>query len=164
MWGYATDIHAPKCHTIHTVRKWTPMVTLEHSHHFRTVDRHLFIIWLFHIKKIVSISSTFIVSITWFFSLVTVYSFFHFFFIFIFFLLKFDLFDLLYVQRKVFNNKHSNMVKICVLVVLFSVFYSTFALKGQYAPVLFFKNKENTTPFAKNIISSTTKVDQREFD
>lgn len=56
------------------------------------------------------------------------------------------------------------MVKICVLVVLFSVFYSTFALKGQYAPVLFFKNKENTTPFAKNIISSTTKVDQREFE
>lgn len=56
------------------------------------------------------------------------------------------------------------MVKICVLVVLFSVFYTTFALEGQHAPVLFFKNKQNTTPFDKTIISSTTKVGQREFE
>lgn len=56
------------------------------------------------------------------------------------------------------------MVKIFVLVALFSVFYSTSALDGHFSPVLFFKNKENTKPFAKNGISSTTPVDQREFE
>lgn len=56
------------------------------------------------------------------------------------------------------------MVKQFVLVFIFSLVYSTFGLDTNYSPVLFFKNKENKNSYPKSVISSTTPMNQRDFE
>lgn len=56
------------------------------------------------------------------------------------------------------------MVKQFVLVLLFSLVYSTFGLNTNYSPVLFFKSKANRNSYPKSVISSTTPMNQREFE
>lgn len=56
------------------------------------------------------------------------------------------------------------MVKQFVLVFIFSLVYSTFGLDTNFSPVLFFKNKENKNTYSKGVISSTTPLNQREFE
>lgn len=56
------------------------------------------------------------------------------------------------------------MVKQFVLVLVFSLVYSTFGLDTNYSPVLFFKSKENPNSYPKSVISSTTPWKQRDFE
>lgn len=56
------------------------------------------------------------------------------------------------------------MVKKFVLLFVFSLICSTFGLDTNYSPVLFFKNKENKNSYPKTVISSTTPINQREFE
>lgn len=56
------------------------------------------------------------------------------------------------------------MVKQFVLVLVFSLVYSTFGLDTNYSPVLFFKSKENPNSYPKSVISSTTPWKQQEFE
>lgn len=56
------------------------------------------------------------------------------------------------------------MVKQFVLVLVFSLVYSTFGLDTNYSPVLFFKSKLNGNSYPKSVISSTTPMEQREFE
>lgn len=56
------------------------------------------------------------------------------------------------------------MVRQFVLVLIFSLVYSTFGLDTNYSPVLFFKNKENKNTYPKSVISSTTPLVQRDFE
>lgn len=56
------------------------------------------------------------------------------------------------------------MVKQFVLVLIFSLVYSTFGLDTNFSPVLFFKSKENKNAYPKSVISSTTPMKQQEFE
>lgn len=56
------------------------------------------------------------------------------------------------------------MVKNIVVAILFSLICNSIALDTTFSPVLFFRHKENTRSFAKIAISSTTQVDQSDFE
>lgn len=55
-------------------------------------------------------------------------------------------------------------MKNIVVAIILSLVCSTFALDEHFSPVLFFKHKDNKKVFEKSVISSTSQVDQREFE